>query len=104
MPRDPEHHGRPERALCPFIHERIRALQAEGDPITSGSIGENLTCEGGDWSAVVPGTCLPLGAEVNVTGSFRDHDSRVSQKRLPSDVRFMQTLTEDDVSVRITAR
>jgi MOSC domain-containing protein YiiM len=41
--RDREPHGGPDRALCRFSHERIRALQVEGRPITPGSIGENLT-------------------------------------------------------------
>ncbi|HEV8458762.1 MAG TPA: MOSC domain-containing protein, partial [Methylomirabilota bacterium] len=44
--RDMEHHGGPERALCLFALERIRALQAEGHSIAPGSIGENLTVEG----------------------------------------------------------
>ena len=98
--RDREHHGGPERALCLFSLERIRALQAEGHPITPGSIGENLTLEGIDWSAVVPGTYLQLGSEVviqvtrytapclNITGSFRHRDyARVSQTRHPGDSR-----------------
>jgi MOSC domain-containing protein YiiM len=48
--RDREHHGGPERAFCLFSQERIRALQAEGHPVTPGSIGENVTLEGLDWS------------------------------------------------------
>jgi len=35
------HHGGPDRALCRFSPERIATLQAEGHPITPGSIGEN---------------------------------------------------------------
>lgn len=94
--RDREHHGGPDRALCLYSHERILALQAEGHPISPGSIGENLTIEGLDWSRVTPGSCLRLGADVlaqvttytapclNITASFRDRDhSRVSQKRHP---------------------
>src|SRR5690348_9081759 len=57
-------HGGPDRAVCLFSLERIRALQAEGHPITPGSIGENVTLEGVDWGTVVPGVCLRLGAEV----------------------------------------
>ena len=45
-------HGGLERALCLFSLERIRALRAEGHPIQPGSIGENLTLEGLDWSRV----------------------------------------------------
>jgi MOSC domain-containing protein YiiM len=98
--RDTEHHGGPERALCLFAMERIRALQAEGHPIGPGSIGENVTVEGLDWSAVAPGTRLLLGEAVlvevtrytspcaNITGAFKDGDySRVSQKRHAGDSR-----------------
>ena len=98
--RDLEHHGGPERALCLFSQERIQALQAEGHPITPGSIGENLTIEGIDWNAVMPGTYLRLGEDVvvqvtrytspclNITASFLHRDySRVAQKRHPGDSR-----------------
>ena len=64
--RDREHHGGPERALCLFALERIRTLQAEGHPIMPGAIGENVTVEGLDWSAVQPGSRLSLGTEVLV--------------------------------------
>ena len=53
--RNRTHHGGPERALCLFSQDRIRALQSEGHPIRPGSIGENLTIEGIDWSLVTPG-------------------------------------------------
>ncbi len=98
--RDMEHHGGPERALCLFALERIRALQAEGHSIAPGSIGENLTVEGLDWNAVTPGSRLLLGAAVlvevtrytspcgNIVPFFKDGDySRVSQKRHPGDSR-----------------
>jgi MOSC domain-containing protein YiiM len=98
--RDREHHGGTDRALCLFSQERIRALQAEGHPITPGSIGENLTIEGVDWNLVTPGTYLRLGETVvtqvtqytapcfNITTSFRNREySRVSQKRHPGDSR-----------------
>jgi MOSC domain-containing protein YiiM len=98
--RDTEHHGGPERALCLFALERIRDLQAEGHPIAPGAIGENLTVEGLEWSAVEPGTRLLLGEDVlvevtrytspcvNITRAFKDGDyARVSQKRHPGDSR-----------------
>src|SRR5260370_38636871 len=57
-------HGGAERALCLFSLERIRALQAEGHPISPGSIGANLTPEGIYWRLVLPRARLPLGSEV----------------------------------------
>jgi MOSC domain-containing protein YiiM len=94
--RDAEHHGGPERALCLFSLEQIRALQAEGHEVTPGSIGENLTLEGVDWDRVQPGIVLELGESVrievtrytspclNIKPSFVGGDyTRVSQKRNP---------------------
>jgi len=94
--RDGEHHGGPERAVCLFAMEAIRELQAEGDPLVPGALGENVTLEGLDWSAVQPGTRLQLGDEVvlevtryttpcfNIRPAFRGGDySLVSQKRHP---------------------
>ncbi len=130
--RNLKYHGGPDRALCLFSRERIRALQSEGHPIAPGSIGENLTLEGIDWSAVKPGACLRLGDDVvvqvtrysspcfNITASFRDRDhSRVSQKRHPGDSRVyarvlregaltsgdpVRLLTEDEASSLLGAR
>ncbi len=94
--RDGEHHGGPERAVCLFAMEAIRELQAEGHPLVPGALGENVTLEGLDWSAVQPGTRLQLGDEVvlevtryttpcfNIRPAFRGGDySLVSQKRHP---------------------
>jgi MOSC domain-containing protein YiiM len=94
--RNLKYHGGPERAVCLYAMEAIRALQAEGHGITPGAIGENVTVEGLDWSTVVPGRRLQLGADVvlevtrytspcaNITASFHDGDyARVSQKRYP---------------------
>jgi len=130
--RDLEHHGGPDRALCLFSQERIRALQEEGHPITPGSIGENLTIEGIDWNAVAPGAYLRLGEDViaqvtrytapclNITASFRHREySRVSQTRHPGDSRVyarvvragslmsgdpVRLLTEDEASALIGVR
>ena len=117
-----EHHGGPERALCLFSLERIRALQAEAHPIALGSIGENLILEGVDWNAVTPGRYLLLGEEVvvqvtrytapcgNIIGSFHNRDySRVSAKRHPGDSRVCArvlregALTSGDVVQILTA-
>jgi MOSC domain-containing protein YiiM len=98
--RDREHHGGPDRALCLFAQERIRALQAEGHPIAPGSIGENLTIEGVDWNRVTPDAYLRLGETVvaqvtqyaapcfNIAASFHNREySRVSPNRHPEDSR-----------------
>ena len=98
--RDMEHHGGPERALCVFAMEQIRALRAEGHDVSPGAIGENLTVEGLDWGRVTPGSRLELGAGVlievtrytspcfKIKKSFADGDiSRVSQKTRPGSSR-----------------
>jgi MOSC domain-containing protein YiiM len=90
------HHGGPDRALCLFAIEQIRALVAEGHRLVPGSIGENVTLEGIDWSVVAPGTRWRLGERVvievtryttpctKITACFTDGDfSRVSQKHHP---------------------
>ncbi len=105
--RDLEHHGGPERALCLFALEQIRALQAEGHPVAPGTIGENLTVEGLDWERVTPGSRLELGDGVvievtrytspcfNIKKSFADGDvSRVSQKRHPGSSRVYARVLE----------
>ncbi len=61
---DKKHHGGPERAVCVYSLERIRALQDEGHPIDIGTVGENVTVEGIDWDLVVPGVRMKLGDEV----------------------------------------
>jgi MOSC domain-containing protein YiiM len=94
--RDLRYHGGPERAVCLFALEAIRALRAEGHPIEPGHIGENLTLEGIDWAAVTPGVRLLLGEDVllevtrytspcaNIRASFTGGDyARVSQTRHP---------------------
>ena len=105
--RDREHHGGPERAVCLFALEAIRALQAEGHPLVPGALGENVTLEGLDWSAVQPGVRLRLGGEVlleitryttpcfNIRPAFVDGDySRVSQKRHPGRSRVYARVVE----------
>jgi len=82
--RDAEHHGGPEQAVCLYAMEAIGRLQAEGHQVVPGAIGENLTVEGLDWSAVAPGCHVLLGETVllHITRAFKDY-ARVSQKRHP---------------------
>ena len=90
-----KYHGGPDRAVCLFSLERIRALQDEGHPIGTGTTGENLTISGLDWDLVVPGSILEVGdATLEVTDytkpcrtireSFKGHKFvRMSQKHHP---------------------
>jgi MOSC domain-containing protein YiiM len=116
--RNMEDHGGPERALCIFPMEQIRALQAEGHDLSPGAIGENLTVEGVDWERVTPGSRLELGAGVlievtrytspcfNIKKNFADGDiSRVSQKRNPGSSRvYARVLREGTIHQGDTVR
>ncbi|RLE20847.1 MAG: MOSC domain-containing protein [Actinobacteria bacterium] len=55
------HHGRPWQALCLYSVEVIEALCVEGHPIAPGSVGENLTIEGVDWTRMRGGLTLEIG-------------------------------------------
>ena len=55
------HHGRPWQALCIYADEVIDMLRDEGHPIGRGSVGENITVAGLDWSHVRPGVLLQIG-------------------------------------------
>jgi MOSC domain-containing protein YiiM len=94
--RDREHHGGPDRAVCLYAMEAIRALQVEGHAIEPGALGENLTVEGLPWAAVRPGSRLRVGDQVllevtgytspcfNIAGLFRDGKfGRVSERANP---------------------
>jgi MOSC domain-containing protein YiiM len=66
--RNRRFHGGPSRAVCLYSLELIHSLQAEGHPVVPGSVGENLTITGLDWSAMVPGAMLQVGdAELEIT-------------------------------------
>src|SRR2546423_1608481 len=93
---DTKNHGGPDRAVCIYSLELIRALQREGHPIDVGTIGENLTVEGLQWELVVPGARIRCGEEVElevasftnpcktIKASFIDgHFRRISQKVHP---------------------
>ena len=108
---DKVHHGGPERAVCIFSLEKVRALQAEGHPIEPGSVGENLTVEGIHWESVMPGVRLRIGPEVllevtsftspckTIRRSFIDgRFVRISQKVHPGWSRvYARVLAEGDV-------
>lgn len=99
--RDLRYHGGPERALCLFALERIIELQAEGHPVFPGSVGENVTVVGLDWSQLKIGARLALGDEVlveisshaapckTIAESFVGRDfKRISQKVFPGQSRL----------------
>ena len=108
---DTEHHGGPERAVCVYSLERIRALQMEGHPIDVGTAGENVTVEGIDWDQVAPGTRIRLGEDVvlevtaftnpckTIRASFIDgRFVRISQKLHPGWSRvYASVLAEGEI-------
>jgi MOSC domain-containing protein YiiM/GNAT superfamily N-acetyltransferase len=57
-------HGGPLRAVCLFSMEAIERLQAEGHPVEPGSVGENLTTSGVEWSTLPAGTRARVGDDV----------------------------------------
>jgi MOSC domain-containing protein YiiM len=97
---DRRFHGGPDRAVCLYSLDLIEALQGEGHPIVPGSIGENLTLHGLDWTEVRPEARVEIGEVVlevtratspcqKIAASFTDGDfTRVSQKVYPGWSRF----------------
>ncbi len=66
------YHGGPMRAVSLYSLERIEALNHEGHSIGPGTTGENITVQGMDWSAVMPGMILRVGeAELEITSYVR---------------------------------
>lgn len=110
---DKVHHGGPERAVCIYSLEKVRALQAEGHPIHTGSVGENLTVEGIHWESVMPGARLRVGGSVilevtsfttpckTIRRSFLDSRFiRISQKVHPGWSRvYARVIAEGDVTL-----
>jgi len=97
----PKIHGGPDRALCLFSLERIEELQREGHPVVPGSVGENITLQGLEWSELMPGVRLALGDEVvveissytspcnSIAASFiKGNFSRIAQKKYPGQSRL----------------
>ena len=119
--RNRKFHGGPERAVCLYSYDLIRALQDEGHPIDCGTTGENLSISGLDWADVKPNARLYVGDEVeleivsyttpcsNIAASFVDGEFvRISQKlhpgwsRLYARVHREGTVREGDVVRLIT--
>ena len=108
---DEKNHGGPERAVCVYSLEKIRALQQEGHPIDVGTVGENVTVEGIDWDLVVPGARITLGEEVllevvsftapckTIKASFIDGQFvRISEKLHPGWSRvYARVLSEGEI-------
>jgi MOSC domain-containing protein YiiM len=98
--------------VCLYSLELIEALQGEGHPIVPGSIGENLTLHGLDWTEVRPGARVEIGEVLlevtratspchKIAAAFSDGEfTRVSQKAHPGWSRFYaRVLREGLVSV-----
>jgi MOSC domain-containing protein YiiM len=104
-----QYHGGPDRAVCLYSMERIRALQAEGHPIVPGSTGENVTIEGLDWDGLAPGVRLRMGDALveltaytvpcrNIRESFTfSRFGRISQKANPGWSRVYGRVIEEGV-------
>jgi MOSC domain-containing protein YiiM len=105
--RDRRIHGGPGRAVCLYSLEIIHALQAEGHPIAVGSVGENLTVSGVDWSAMTPGRRVRVGPVLleltnyahpcaNLVPYFRDGEFvRISQKLHPGSGRLYAKVLQE---------
>jgi MOSC domain-containing protein YiiM len=105
-------HGGPDRAVCLYSADLIRALNDEGHPIAPGTIGENLTIEGLDWASLRRGVTIEAGEAVleitstaspchNIAASFAHGKfTRVSQKIHPGWSRwYARVLREGAVRV-----
>ena len=108
---DKKNHGGPERAVCVYSLDKIRALQAEGHPIEPGTAGENVTVEGINWDLIVPGVRIKVGGDVvlevasfttpckTIRASFADGEFvRISQKLHPGWSRvYTRVLSEGQI-------
>ena len=90
----------------------IEALQFEGHDIAPGSVGENLTIDGLQWTSMLPGRRLGIGCVqleltdyaspcCKIASLFADRDSaRISQRRHPGWSRiYARVLREGTVKV-----
>ena len=117
-------HGGPDRALCLYSLEHIRALQDEGCAIWPGALGENITTAALDWDDLRPGVQLSVGhgpgavaIEIvsytvpcaSVAPYLQDEPTRIHQDRHPGWSRvYARVLQAGSVRpgdpIRITAR
>ncbi|MEA2621095.1 MAG: hypothetical protein QOH61_5 [Chloroflexota bacterium] len=108
---DDTDHGGPLRAVCLFGIEIIERLQSEGHPLVAGSVGENLTTTGIEWSTLPAGTRVRVGerllleivkpampCDTQRPNFIRGEFKRISIKLFPSDSRmYARVLEEGDV-------
>jgi MOSC domain-containing protein YiiM/GNAT superfamily N-acetyltransferase len=76
--REQTGHGGPLRAVCLFAIEAIERVQSEGHPLEPGSVGENLTTSGIEWSTLPVGTRARVGDSVvlELTGAAMPCDTQ----------------------------
>lgn len=105
-------HGGPHQAVCLYGIEAIERLQSEGHSVEPGSVGENLTTTGVEWSTLPVGTRARIGDTLEIelasaatpcktqTRNFSDgRFSRMSIDLYPSDSRmYARVLTEGEVT------
>ncbi len=110
---DTKHHGGPTRALCLYALETILELQREGHPVFPGSIGENITLVGVDFSTLKTGDRLQLGPAVlievtqpatpcsTIEESFKDGKfKRISAKLNPGQSRlYARVISGGSISI-----
>jgi hypothetical protein len=112
----PPVHGGAEKAVCLFGLEQIARVNADGNDLYPGAIGENLTIAGLDLGGLAAGDTLAIGATPdgpviqltepanpckNIASSFADwRIARVSAKVRPEDTRwYARVLREGPVAV-----
>ena len=80
--KDRTEHGGPHRAVCLFGIEAIARLQAEGHPVEPGSVGENLTTSGVEWSLLPVGSRARIGDELELELASSHHSVRHADRQL----------------------
>jgi MOSC domain-containing protein YiiM/GNAT superfamily N-acetyltransferase len=101
-------HGGPHRAVCLFGIEAIDRLRADGHPVEPGSVGENLTTSGVEWSLLPVGSRARIGTTLELelasdagpcdtqAHNFREGKySRMSIELHPSDSRMYARVTSE---------